>query len=132
MPREIKFRVWDKLEKRFDLNYHLTMDLNGCVHNLQNGAGGEDYEIQQFTGLLDKNGKEIWEGDVIEEKWADKSKHLSTVKFGFHEAPCSQLIGVGWFHEPINESWRESNVFTEKTKHLKVIGNIYQNPELLK
>ncbi len=65
-----KFRVWDKLEKRFiysDKGYqgHYILTLDGKFHNLQNGSGGSEYDVQQFIGILDKNMKEVYEGDVV-------------------------------------------------------------------
>jgi uncharacterized phage protein (TIGR01671 family) len=65
-----KFRVWDKLEKRFiypDKGYqgHYILSLDGKFHNLQNGSGGDECEVQQFLGILDSNMKEIFEGDVV-------------------------------------------------------------------
>lgn len=125
MSRKIKFRVWDKLEKRFDSNYHLTMDLNGRVYNLKNGAGGSDYEVQQFTGLLDKNGVEIYDGDILEFFDKENSDEKLTTKVYFHSVrACWTIypfaIKCGGIDLPGN------------LKYLQVIGNIYSNPELLK
>lgn len=127
--REIKFRVWDTLAKRFiypDKGYqgHYVLSLNGKFHNLQNGSGGDECVVQQFTGEYDKNKKEIYEGDIVKyyrllERERKIESFISFVryedaKFGF------DLTG---FNEMFYELGHELNI--------EVVGNIFENRKLL-
>ena len=122
----IKFRVWDKLVERFikcDEGYqgHYVLSLKGEFHNLQNGSGGKEYIVQQYTGLKDKNGVEIYEGDILKCKgfngWFDQVGfyYNVVVKHTIIESGESQIAGFAYI--PIDR---------------EVIGNIFENPELLK
>ena len=86
MNREIKFRVWDKdLKKMRYLNSShdfICFDEkgNGYYHNMQTGLGEWFSDLMQYTGLKDKNGVEIYEGDLIEYK-DSTGKYIEEVKF---------------------------------------------------
>lgn len=120
--REIKFRAWDKETKLMrylgkDTHDSMTFMPSGEMHyyNLQNGSGGDEYELMQFTGLKDKNGKDIFEGDIIhaESKDGENVNYDEVVEF------------KGGAYYPVCE-------VPEKENWFEVIGNIYENPNLLR
>lgn len=122
--RAIKFRAWDKenqsmLDDITTWTDDYTDMLNETIKYKQNNS----VELMQFTGLHDKNGKEIFEGDIIR-------------AFEGHAGPHSEVYGVRW-----NSGFCgfEANCVTDHfimkpsfSDQYEVIGNIYENPELLK
>lgn len=122
MPRQIKFRVWDGesyLPSSDGLSFKPKFLLNGewGVHGfLQRPEMG--FIVQQFTGLLDKNNKEIFEGDVLQYQSSDPKFSKTLVRWTREEEdnhPGFVVYGsYCQFGEP------------------EVIGNIFENPELLK
>lgn len=127
--KEIKFRAWDVENERWlpineivndwgstpwiDAMY--TADTEFGLHD-----SGNTLVWQQYTGLKDKNGKEIYEGDILRGTASDDSREYTKngcVVFKEHELRYELDED---FCLPLN--WYES---------LEVIGNIYENPELL-
>jgi len=125
MQRQLKFRCWDTLAKKFtypDKGYqgHYVLTLNGEFWNLQNGSGGDEYIVQQFTGLKDSKWVDIYEGDIVRGKFFDTEyRHLKTVnsKVVWIERYACFNIGI--------EEWRYSG------ERVTIIGNIFENSELL-
>ena len=131
--REIKFRAWLKEDKKME-NVK-TMDFTGktirCLKKnefinayLLRRVSFDDVELMQYTGLKDKNGKEIYEGDIIKYKFPyDKRlKHISPVKFLETEASFGIKDRCG----------NEIPLYTiSANNHFEVIGNIYENKNLL-
>ena len=126
MQRQLKFRAWDKLAKQFtypDKGYqgHYILTLNGEFWNLQNGSGGDEYVVQQWTGFVDAKGKDIYEGDIIRGKFHDTDYHghLETInsEIVWIEKYASFNIGI--------EEWRYSG------EPVTIIGNIFENSEHL-
>lgn len=110
MTREIKFRAWEFDERKMYYNWPV-LKFNGETMYPFHPDVDTDRELMQFTGLTDKNGKEIYEGDIV--KTAPKVFHK--VIFNRGEFQIS-MVSLAYK--------RESEV--------EVIGNIYENPELLK
>lgn len=124
--REIKFRAWDKNNKKILSVF--SFDMNGAVETKEGTHQVGTTELMQFTGLKDKNGKEIYEGDIVQIQhpcWTETTQ----VKFFEGTFFCEQLK-----KHPKNES-KSCPSFRDISRSnwkLEVIGNIYKNPELLK
>ena len=122
MSREIKFRVWDKKTERFQSGFHLTSDgkiIFACL------VDNEDYILSQFTGLKDKNGKEIFVGDVIKIKC---NEDIIIGDVFYNQSRCCYMINhpAGY-----NGSFGLHALTIEICDEFNIIGNIFQNPELL-
>ena len=131
MNNRLKFRVWDKLAERMiyphnDNQQHFIIDLNGCFHNLQNGSGGDDYVIQQYTGLTDSNEKEIYEGDILKISYGAMGDVIGQV---LYEADHGGYI-FQWERKGPNQNY--INLNCDVAFESVIIGNIFDNPELLK
>lgn len=124
MSREIKFRAWDNNKKimYYDENSSFIFSSNKIECNFDNGWLTKNTGIfMQFTGLKDRNGKEIYEGDILSNKdtYGYMVVNWSPTSAGF----CLDKKG-----------WIFSHYFKEAVdaEECEVIGNIHENPELLK
>ena len=127
--REIKFRVWDKTFKMMLSPELVDIDFNeGKIEVTTDTLRYEevytdeikDFVLMQYTNLKDKNGKEIYEGDILKVKFDTETINLYVrydmgeyllVKYGEWE---DSLYACMWFHE------------------VEVVGNIYENKDLIK
>lgn len=108
--REIKFKCWDNANKRFVYNLLYRIDSNGDLP--------ESHTLCQFTGLKDKNGVEIYEGDIAKDNGGFIYKVIWRKKKARFAYKC-------------NEGSKTNMNQKEDAKIIEVIGNIYENPKLL-
>lgn len=122
--RELKFRVWDKsVEHLYEVQTLIDGGgvigryvLNGEMNYIQLCA--DDVIIEQYTGLKDKSGKEICEGDIVKFKW---TKRLYVVTYRLYDA--SFILE--------NDEWEEIIHLSLDKDDFEVVGNIHENAELL-
>ena len=132
--REFKFRIWDKKYKQWAVDFgyfkgaiegwhslHITSkELEGSIRWWK-----KNVEIMQFTGLHDKNGIEIFEGDIVE------------IQHPCWTAKCRTDFFDGAFffvelNNPVSNSQVRADKFLKEQWDIVVLGNIYEHPELLK
>jgi uncharacterized phage protein (TIGR01671 family) len=127
MNREIKFRVWDKYDKRWSKVRNLLLDRNGesTFYTLTDKAL-DRFIFQQFTGFKDKNGKEIYEGDIVE-----CNSHMLAV---IQPNPIIGIIEFSKGNFIINDKSLKPTFPMSSflnNNYYNIIGNIYENPNLI-
>jgi len=125
--REIKFRAWDKSIKQW-IPYFEISAIGMFVKCFKPNYIVPDAELMQYTGLKDKNGGEIYEGDIV------RYRCLICVNKDL-EQTYDEVIGVveyqgSCFTAGMRQGYYSSYLLYELDKY-EVIGNIYENPELL-
>lgn len=120
MSREIKFRAWDKKEKQMIIPSFIKND----------EKEDEYYVLMQYTGLKDKNDKEIYEGDIVK----SHEGYLMTVIWQDNGFKLMFKFKRTYQGESYTETRKDIslNGSNDKRWGCEVIGNIYKNPELLK
>lgn len=123
--RDIKFRVWDKrwnkmiydVQDTFEENYTLGIDYFG-----QYLKNEDSFEVMQYTGLKDCNGKEIYEGDIL------NVSHEYSGSF----QPIIIVFEDGCFKGQAYHKMTKPFILDTPITVLEVIGNIYENENLIK
>ena len=131
--RQIKFRAWDienkKMSKPFNFENVMSDGGYGDLYNAKIHDDIDAYEVHddkkyslmQFTGLTDKNGKEIYEGDLLKH-----NKNIFKVRFS-----SNQFVLLLRDIRKNNMNWRSLEWANNVQKYIEIIGNIHGNEELI-
>ena len=125
MNREIKFRVWCPTSKHFSTQPWLSCDglmlkweHTGDIQTLTD-IRFDNYVIQQYTGIKDKNAKEIYEGDILK---------LNELNYEVMYVDGQYIATCPYYNK---HHWPKFEHFAREARCSEVVGNIFENPELL-
>ncbi len=133
--REIKFRFWDKNQNKMIYWGEIPpIKLGNYFYEPWN------YIPLQCTGQRDKRDILIYEGDIVKNNWFDNGGNfigtLSVVEYGLHSTDGEDYytsISEGFFFNGINgETFSINNLPFDEDRGIEILGNTYENPELLK
>ena len=116
--RELKFRAWDKVNKIYIYVTLGDLICGACTETGDKKLSGNEQIWEQYTGIKDKNGKEIYEGDIV-------SKHNSDLKGVVKQVKDGQWA-IYWDNTPDGYY-----VLFKYSNLCEVVGNIHENNELL-
>lgn len=125
-----KFRAWDKVNKKLKQVYSINFDKNGEIESIKEEYTEPNeiyamfdigyFELMQSTGLKDKDGTEIYEGDIV--------RYNRGVSYSVEKFPYSVKYIEGTF--VLEHGFIQHNLF-KNLEYVTVIGNVYENPDLL-
>lgn len=131
---KFKFRAWNPKTKK--MAYWELMD--ETFEETKHKDISSDSTIMQYTGLKDKNGKLIFEGDIVKNGGYKGNGSIGIVEFGAHGADSSggeygEVECYGWYirtadYKENDYPWKNGEFPSE---NIEIIGNIYKNPELI-
>lgn len=121
--RQLKFRVWDTVGKNWMKIFEIDLLDEQYLNN-------PEYVLQQFTGFHVKNDREIYEGDIVKFYHSENKQYYirGTLYFGEY----SLLLDNLYYYTKEPPAIILSSFFQYKDLEKEIIGNIYENPELLK
>ena len=120
MSRENKFRAWDKHHNSMEyINDLYCFEENG-LHDFND----DNYVFMQNTGLKDKNGKEIYDSDIVKVTWGSG-------KIVCYEVKYCESLGYHYLRDTKNKE-DDDIICIYDYSQMDVIGNVFDNPELLK
>ena len=123
--REIKFRAWDVLNKKM-LSWGEVFDLPAW-EIFPGTPEQRAFEVMQYTGVNDKNGKEIYEGDIVSVKYIYDKRTTDRAQVVWREDKAG--FGLKSLKGLTNEEYELYKITAEH--NLEVMGNIYENKELI-
>jgi uncharacterized phage protein (TIGR01671 family) len=128
--REIKFRAWEKATQEMISDFLIESKDGECFGKYSQEAHPE-WILMQFTGLKDKNEKEIYEGDIVKSSVRNLIVGFANGHFMIHGGNKPEDI-LTYNHEDLWKALGKISKFEKEENRVEIIGNIYENPELVK
>lgn len=123
--REIKFRAWNTETNKMVINLkEMGVFALQSIYSIDEFLvipTNEKYQLMQYTGLKDEKGVEIYEGDIVKYKYISREQ-IAEIKYN------KEKLGFDFADNKVNLSYAYN---FRQINNIEVIGNIYENPELL-